>query len=283
MEDLTKHQLILLTLLISFVTSIATGVMTVSLLQEAPVEINRTINRVVEKTIEKVTPETGVLAPAKTKEVTTVVVKEEDLILSAINTSTQSIVRIKEKNYLSGEVTLYGLGIIVAPDGTLIADRKTINAGNIYTGVFADGSELQLNPLGTERKNTFILFKAIIPEKVDKKYTFTVSSFAQKIPSLGQSVIALGGERDNTVAVGRIGTVTHREETVASTTVRHVASIEADIATKDMLSGSPLFNLSGELMGIQVTNLPSRTFLPVSMIREAITTLSTEPEKKTTN
>lgn len=280
MEDLTKHQLILLTLLISFVTSIATGVMTVSLLQEAPIEINRTINRVVEKTIEKVTPETGVLAPAKTKEVTTVVVKEEDLILSAINKSTQSIVRIREKDYMTGDTTIYGLGVVISADGTLIADRKTINAGNIYFGVFADGTELQLNPLGTEKKNTFILFKALIPEKSEKKYTFVPSIFAQKGPGLGQSVIALGGEVDNAVAVGRITNIVHKEETVASTTIRHISALEADIATKDIRSGSPLFDLSGEVVGIQVTNAPSRIFVPISVVREAITSLS-EAEKKT--
>jgi uncharacterized membrane-anchored protein YitT (DUF2179 family) len=56
MEDLNKNQIVLLTLLVSFVTSIATGIMTTSLLQVAPVEVTRNINRIVEKTIETVTP-----------------------------------------------------------------------------------------------------------------------------------------------------------------------------------------------------------------------------------
>ena len=43
-DDLNKNQIILLTLLISFVTSIATGIITTSLLQEAPVEVTRNIN-----------------------------------------------------------------------------------------------------------------------------------------------------------------------------------------------------------------------------------------------
>ena len=86
MEDLNKNQIVLLTLLVSFVTSIATGIITTSLLQQAPVEVVRNINSIVEKTIEKVTPATvTTTSPAGTKEVTTIIVKEEDVIIDSIN------------------------------------------------------------------------------------------------------------------------------------------------------------------------------------------------------
>ncbi len=82
MEDLNKNQIVLLTLLVSFVTSIATGIMTASLLQEAPIEVTRNINSIVEKTIETVVPATP---STPQKEITTVVVKEEDRVIESIN------------------------------------------------------------------------------------------------------------------------------------------------------------------------------------------------------
>ena len=49
MNDLSKQQLILLALLVSFVTSLATGIFTVSLMSQAPQEVVQTINNVVER------------------------------------------------------------------------------------------------------------------------------------------------------------------------------------------------------------------------------------------
>ncbi len=55
-EDLTKSQLLLLMLLMSFVTSVATGILTVSLLDQVPPIVTQTVNRIVEHTVETAVP-----------------------------------------------------------------------------------------------------------------------------------------------------------------------------------------------------------------------------------
>ncbi len=55
-EELSKSQLILLTILVNFVTSVATGILTVSLLDQAPPSLTQTINRVIEHTVQTVAP-----------------------------------------------------------------------------------------------------------------------------------------------------------------------------------------------------------------------------------
>jgi S1-C subfamily serine protease len=268
MRELNQNQLILLTLLVSFVTSIATGIMTVTLLQQAPVEITRNINNVVEKTIEKVVPSS---ITSGLKETTTVVVKEEDLIISSINKNVKSIVRIKEINSL-GLDSFYGLGIVVSKDGIIGADRKTISAGSIYTATFDDNAEYKIIPMGVDKKTNSIFFKVNLPEKT--KYEFVSAKIASNDLQLGQTVIGLGGEIQNKVAVGRVSSFLMKESGTGTSTIKYISGIETDLSPKELISGSPFFNLSGDFVGMKLSLENSGTFTPVSIIYKEFDSIS---------
>jgi len=55
-KDLNKSQLILLAILLSFVISIATGITTVTLMQQAPTSVTAPVTRIVRETVEKIVP-----------------------------------------------------------------------------------------------------------------------------------------------------------------------------------------------------------------------------------
>lgn len=93
-EDLSKSQLLLLMVLVNFVTSIATGVLTVSLLDQTPPTVTRTINQLVERTVETVAAEAPlpiVVEPAKP---TPTAPSQEERLTSAISAASQRMVNI---------------------------------------------------------------------------------------------------------------------------------------------------------------------------------------------
>ncbi len=273
MESLNKYQIVLLCLLMSFVTSIATGIMTVSLLQEAPVEVTRNINQIVERTIETVVPASlNSNAPQK---IQTVVVKEEDQVVNSINKNAKSIIRIRERNPFTDEKFFYGIGIVVSKDGIIVADRKEVLATNVYTGTLSDGATMQLIPQGIDKQTNFIAFK-VDPEDL-QKISLTPATFSEAEPQLGQTFISLGGEVSNSISVGRTISLITKEKEVGTSTTKYISGINTDVSSKDIVDGSPLLNLSGDIAGIKLLNDDLKTFTVVSILRKELPELISVP------
>ncbi len=206
MENLTKHQLILVALLISFVTSIATGIVTVSLMDQAPKAVTQTINRVVEKTIERVVAE-----PNKGNNIVkeTIVVKEDDRTIEAIEKNAKSMVRIyKTESTLSAETPLksfVGLGIIISKEGDIATDAAIISAAGSYSVVLNDSKEYSVKIISASpQEKKMIDFLRIVPkEKEILSLTPAILGDSDAL-KLGQTVISLGGKLRNSVAIGVI-------------------------------------------------------------------------------
>jgi len=139
-EDLSKTQLLLLTILVNFVTAIATAVMTVSLLDEAPPTVMQTVNRIVERTVETAaqTPLPaipGIQAPAKE----TIIIRDEDLLSAAIRADAGRRVLI-HKGATTTPVIAYGTYL---PDKRAVVTATATGLPKEATIEFADGTAVE--------------------------------------------------------------------------------------------------------------------------------------------
>ncbi|MEI6480641.1 MAG: serine protease [bacterium] len=261
MDNLNKHQIILLALLVAFVVSIATGITVVSLMDQSPQPVTQTINRVIEKTIEKVTPTSNNSNGDGVKEKTTVVVKEEDLTISAIDKNVKSFVHIFGP--IAGIDTFLGDGVIVSDKGYVVAEKTAIAQTNSYVAELSDGTKVPLEIV----KNDDVLGITLLQAKPsqDQKVSFTSVNFGDSAGvKLGQSIISLSGSTKNTVNIGNIVSIDTKDNKNNSITT------SSDIINS--LPGGILFNLSGEVVGFHTS--PEKTiFIASNILKEAFSAL----------
>lgn len=265
MEDLTKQQLVLLVLLVSFVTSIATGIITFTLLQEAPVEVTQTINRVVEKTIERVVTETG--EPGKVV-TTTVVVNEEDRVLEAIAKNENSIVRF-EGIAADGSRFVAGLGLVLSSNGVIVTDLRTYNASFSRTLVFSDGKKYSVNDKSyIDNENGLVFVKVGLPKTEVSKTVFApaILGDSDKL-KIGQTLVAISGRESNAVSIGRI------RQLISSNISKTMIEIVSDLDYARGNPGSPAINLSGEIIGMEKPVLEGErtySYIPSNTIKATL-------------
>jgi len=113
-KDLNRSQLILLALLLSFVTSLATGITTVTLMQQAPDSVTIPITKVVRETVEKIVPAKDIPAQAVLSE------EEKDLLsqLKSMEYSSAILLKIKD-----GEEEIIARGFYISNDIVVISKR----------------------------------------------------------------------------------------------------------------------------------------------------------------
>lgn len=296
MEDLTKTQIVLLTLLVSFVTSIATGIVTVALVDQAPASIPQTIQRVVERTVEKITPVINNKPGAVSKE-TTVVVKEDDLITASIEKNGQSLVRLRRENDASGiegegtTTTFVGLGVLL-PGDVIATDPSLLSASGNYTALFANGATAVLKRLETPKGAATALFSfASLEETSSTTHAFLAPrpvTFADTSAlKLGQSVISLSGRERNAVAIGILSSLEYgapksgkgekKAGTEQKTPTGVLAALATTISPGDISPGNPLVNIFGELVGLSVKDGSSgMVFIPGNFIADELAAVASK-------
>ncbi len=118
-KDLTKTQMILLVLLVCFVVSIATGIVTVSLMQQVPKSVPQTINRVIERTINNVTS-----TPVDNKEDTTIVADSNAVV---------EIYMPNDPSIVGADRVALGTGVIISDVGLVLVENSILgSSGTVY-------------------------------------------------------------------------------------------------------------------------------------------------------
>lgn len=264
MEHLTKQQIVLLTLLVSFVSSIATGIVTVSLLDQAPPAVTQTINRVVERTIERVAT-ASTSTPQVVRE--TIVVKDDQAVVGAITKASPSVVRVYGHYTGSTNNDFLGLGVIVSKSGHVVA-RVSIQDRSSFSAVLDGGNTVVLNLVSQDGATGLALFQSEQSTNPVEARAFTSAVLGDSDGvKLGQSVIAIGGENDSAVLSGVISSIA-RQGAMRPTGVQGVTLIRSSISDESFASQSVLINLAGEVIGFKTGFSREDGYIPSGSVRD---------------
>jgi hypothetical protein len=261
-KDLNKPQLIMLALLLSFVTSIATGITTVTLMQQAPASFTVPVNRIIKQTVEKIQQVEG-----KTT-VQTIIVKEEDLVVDAIAKNQSAIFNIsKEVADIDGKLIEVpaGRGFVVSNDGIIAVDSSLATGAGIFYAK-NDSGKFKAEFFYLD-KNGFSLFKIGAPLDEKNKLVYTVPTFGDLSKmKIGQKIIVSGS-------------------TISSFIFDGNKDLKINVVKSN--AGAPVLDLDGEILGIALSG-DTTSFASIDSIigdlkpKDTTTTTTTPPNGQTT-
>jgi hypothetical protein len=244
-EELSKSQLILLTILVNFVTSVATGILTVSLLDHAPPIITQTVNRVVERTIETVAqaaPAAIIQAPAPSN---------QDLVTKAIGLASSRAVILYPVD-ASTTTPPVAHGTFLPKSGVVVtATAKDLPKEAIVA--FATGESL---PVSLSREGEGLSIYGFADDAAFPKVSPAVLMSPTDL-RLGETTLALTG--DGFAATG---------------IVSRVSADGVHTTLPNIGSGSAVVNLAGNIIGIG-TGDSSGLLISANKITAVLTATST--------
>lgn len=281
MENLTRTQIVLLVLLVSFVTSLATGIVTVTLVNQAPQPITHTISKVVEKVVPK---------EVLVKEKTVVFSNEENLVkiiknaslavvsvtaaitdgLTATTTPTES--RSSDQS-IGAEKHLapIGSGFFVSKNGIILTNKHIVeDAASEYVVTTSDGKVFPAVVILRNPSQDIAVLKV-----EGNNFNFIPPGDSRNI-NVGQTAVAIGsdsGEFQNTVSVGVISGLNKMAAAInaVSGAEDSVALIQIDAVTNPGNSGGPLIDLSGKAIGINTVGAQRENVgfaLPINLAKK---------------
>lgn len=269
-EHLTKHQIVLLTLLITFVSSTASAIVVVRLMEGSPVTLSPTINRVIERTVQQI-------IPGETREITkvnTVVVKEEDLVVEAISENKNSIVLVKETIQTeSGETSISNSTGIYLKDGYVIADGKLISGPGNY---FLENGATKIPLTFVKRDESGFSILKLDSTVVATDVPFSPKNISKNVETkVGQSAIVLASNPEFAAFTGLISSYSpFMVKNEAGEDVTLFSKIKINIDQSGAITGGALVTSDGDVSGLVIVRENDIFAIPISYINQKISALT---------
>jgi hypothetical protein len=259
-EQLSKVQIVLLTLLVSFVTSIATGIVTVSLMGQAPPSVAQTVNRVIERTVQTVVPASQPAASAIVTQQKTVVVDESSLISDAVAKVTPSVVRLFTSD--AQNPTFLGLGIVLDASGTIATDSDALGETADTVVELTGGTHVRAFVTARDAGAGIAYLTSATTTQDGGTPLWNPVGIAVDPTTLGQTVVMLAGNAVSRIADGIVTALIPALDPSPQI-------IDTSIAGTAIMPGSPLIDSTGNLLGLStgVARASSASgFIPASVI-----------------
>jgi serine protease Do len=134
-----------------------------------------------------------------------------------------------------------GSGFIVSPDGYILTNAHVVDGANVVTVKLTDKREFRAKVIGADKQSDVAVLK------IDAKNLPTVKIGDPRQSKVGQWVVAIGSPYgfDNTVTSGIISAKAR-----SLPDENYTPFIQTDVPVNPGNSGGPLFNLQGEVIGI---------------------------------
>ena len=290
MEDLNNRQMVLLTMFTSFIISIATGIITVAMLQVAPETVTQTVNKVVEHTIERIV--TGSSTPSTpnttvtnvTKEVT-IYAKEDDLVVSAVEKNQPRIALI----YAAGAASSsdpQALGFVVSRDGLIATEPKTLMAnGSVaesYMVMLGDRS-YRATPLPNQDTKQEVYFLKL--NDLSASSTIDAVTYGRSDnPKVAQTVVVLGGTDGTGVFKATISKLRFVKSDATSSPEQLLTGMTTNPKIPDQNDGALVVNLDGQVVGMVVpdpTDTTKYIIYPISRVLDQVVGLPSKTSENT--
>ena len=182
------------------------------------------------------------------KEIT---IQENVALKNAIEKVEKTVIGVKTKT--KAGKTLEGSGLIVTSDGLLVTLADLVPQGSNFS-FFVDGEIASFQILKRDLKENLVLIK------IEKTNLPTVSFFDFEKLKLGERVFLVGVvfEKTGPQKIVNEGIVKSFDED----------KIETNISEKENLSGSPLFDIEGNFLGLNEINSDGKVIsIPVTKIK----------------